>query len=137
MFKMSNRNHKKTHDLRIFIYEIEEIRVLLRMSPKFYFIFALIYNTQSCILNISILHWGIESMSDIYVNYNGKSGFSRAADKGALAGTAISYADFKGVSADIKSGSDVAYGITMSSGDVQDFIANYEVDSIFTDAEKG
>ena len=76
-------------------------------------------------------------MSDIYVNYNGKSGFSRAADKGALAGTAISYADFKGVSGDIKSGSDVAYGITMSSDDVQDFIANYEVDSIFTDAEKG
>ena len=76
-------------------------------------------------------------MSDIYVNYNGKSGFSRAADKGALAGTAISYADFKGVSGDIKSGSDVAYGITMSSGDVQDLIANYEVDSIFTDAEKG
>ena len=81
--------------------------------------------------------WGIESMSDIYINYNGKSGFSRATDKGALAGTAISYADFKGVSADIKSGSDVAYGITMSSDDVQDFIANYEVDSIFTDAEKG
>ena len=76
-------------------------------------------------------------MSDIYVNYNGKSGFSRAAAKSALAGTAISYADFKGVSGDIKPGSDVAYGITMSDGDVQDFIANYEVDSIFTDAERG
>lgn len=76
-------------------------------------------------------------MSDIYINYSGKSGFSRAADKGALSGTAVSYADFKGLSADIKPGSDVAYGITLGSGDVQDFIANYEVDTIFTDAEKG
>ena len=54
-------------------------------------------------------------MSDIYINYNGKSGFSRATDKGALAGTAISYADFKGVSGDIKSGSDVAYDILLRS----------------------
>lgn len=76
-------------------------------------------------------------MSDIYINYNGKSGFARAADKGALSGTAVSYADFKGLSHDIKPGDDVSYGITMSSGDVQDFIANYEIDTIFTDAEKG
>lgn len=75
-------------------------------------------------------------MSEIYINYNGKSGFSRSADKGGLAGKQVSYADFKGLSADITSGSDAAYGITMDSGDVQDFIANYEVDAVFTDAEK-
>jgi len=98
---------------------------------------TLIYSPQSCILNVSILYWGTVGMSDIYVNYNGKSGFSRASNKGALAGTPISYADFKGVSGDIQPGSDVAYGITMSDGDVQDFIANYEVESIFTDAERG
>ena len=97
----------------------------------------MIYSPQSYIIYIYISHWGKESMSDIFINYNGKSGFSRASDKGALTGTAISYADFKGVSGDIKPGSDVAYGITISDSDVQDFIANYEVDSIFTAAEKG
>ncbi|MBQ9630069.1 MAG: hypothetical protein IJR49_00575 [Treponema sp.] len=76
-------------------------------------------------------------MSDIYINYNGKSGFSRANDKASLVGKAVSYADFKNVSHDIETGSDVAYGITISSADVHDFIANYEVDSIFTAAEKG
>jgi hypothetical protein len=75
-------------------------------------------------------------MSEIYINYNGKLGFVRAADKNGLAGKAVSYDDFKGLSADIKSGSDAAFGITMDSADVQDFIANYEVDSIFTDSEK-
>ena len=75
-------------------------------------------------------------MSEIYINYNGKSGFSRSADKGALAGKAVTYTEFKGLSADIKPGTDVAFGITMDSSDVQDFIANYEVESIFTDAEK-
>ena len=75
-------------------------------------------------------------MSDIYINYNGKSGFSRANDKGSLKGKAVSYADFKGLSGDIEEGSNVEYGITMSSSDVHDFIANYEVDSFFTPEEK-
>jgi hypothetical protein len=75
-------------------------------------------------------------MSEIYINYNGKTGFSRGADKGSLAGTPVSYADFKNLSADIKTGSEESYGITMSSADVQDFIANYEAESVFTAAEK-
>ena len=44
-------------------------------------------------------------MSEIYINYNGKTGFSRGADKGSLAGSPVSYADFKSLSADIKTGS--------------------------------
>ncbi len=75
-------------------------------------------------------------MSAIFINYNGKTGFSRSADKGGLEGVQISYADFKNMSADIHAGSEEAYGITMDSADVQDFIANYEIDSVFTDAEK-
>lgn len=73
-------------------------------------------------------------MSEIYLNYNPKDSFSRAADKGALTGKVMSYADFKAVEVD--SDSSDAYGIILDSGDVQDFIANYEVDSVFTDAEK-
>lgn len=75
-------------------------------------------------------------MSEIYLNYSGTSGFSRANDKGSLGGTVLSYADFKGVSGDIKPGSADQYGIILDSGDVQDFIANYEEESVFTDAEK-
>ena len=75
-------------------------------------------------------------MNGIFINYNGKTGFSRSADKGGLAGIQISYADFKNLSADIKTGSEESYGITMDTADVQDFIANYEIDSVFTDAEK-
>jgi hypothetical protein len=75
-------------------------------------------------------------MSEIYINYTGKTGFTRSTDKGGLAGKSVSYADFKGLSADIMAGSEDSYGITMDSADVQDFIENYEVDSIFTGAEK-
>lgn len=75
-------------------------------------------------------------MSGIFINYNGKTGFCRSADKDGLAGVQISYADFKNLSADIHAGGEEVYGITMDSADVQDFIANYEIDSVFTDAEK-
>lgn len=75
-------------------------------------------------------------MSDIYINYNGKTGFTRAAGKDALAGKAISYEEFKKLSADIEPGADASYGITLDSGDVHDFIANYEAESLFSDAEK-
>ncbi len=75
-------------------------------------------------------------MSEIYINYNGKAGFTRSADKGGLTGAPVSYADFKGLSADIKTDGEESYGITMDSADVEDFIANYEADSVFTAAEK-
>jgi hypothetical protein len=75
-------------------------------------------------------------MSGIYINYNGKTGFSRCADVGWLVGVQISYADFKNLSADIKADGEESYGITMDAADVQDFIANYEIDSVFTDAER-
>lgn len=71
-------------------------------------------------------------MSEIYIKYAG--GFSRVADKGGLGGKVVSYADFKTLSADIKAGDE--YGIILNSSDVEDFIANYEDDSVFTDAEK-
>jgi hypothetical protein len=75
-------------------------------------------------------------MSEIYINYDGKAGFARSTEKSGLTGTQVSYADFKGLSADIKSGSEDSYGIILNPADVQDFIANYEVESVFTDAEK-
>lgn len=71
-------------------------------------------------------------MAEIYIKYAG--GFSRAADKGSLGGKVVSYAEFKTLSADIKGGEE--YGIILDSADVQDFIANYEDESVFTDAEK-
>ena len=74
-------------------------------------------------------------MSEIYLKY-ANSHFSRANDKGQLSGKVMSYADFKVASADIKPGSADEYGIIMDSADVQDFIANYEDESVFTDAEK-
>jgi hypothetical protein len=75
-------------------------------------------------------------MSEIYINYKGKTGFSRVADKGGLTGSRVSYADFKSLSGDIQTCSEETYGITMDSAEVQDFIANYEVDSVFTASEK-
>ncbi|MCQ2611669.1 MAG: hypothetical protein MJ169_07950 [Treponema sp.] len=75
-------------------------------------------------------------MSEIYINYSGATGFKREVDKGALTGKVMSYADFKTVSGDIKAGSADQYGIILDSADVQEFIANYEEESIFTDAEK-
>lgn len=75
-------------------------------------------------------------MSEIFISYSGAKGFSRANDKGSLSGKVVSYADFKSISADIKPGSADEYGIILDSGDVQEFIANYEEESIFTDAEK-
>ncbi|MBR0155686.1 MAG: hypothetical protein IJM22_06385 [Treponema sp.] len=75
-------------------------------------------------------------MSEIYISYSGASGFKRANDKGSLGGKVVSYADFKGLSGDIKPGSSDEYGIILDSKDVQEFIANYEEESIFTDAEK-
>lgn len=75
-------------------------------------------------------------MSEIYIKYSGASGFKRAGDKGELSGKVVSYADFKSISGDIKPGSADEYGIILDSGDVQEFIANYEEESIFTDAEK-
>lgn len=75
-------------------------------------------------------------MSDIYINYSGKTGFTRVADKGALTGKAITYEEFKKLSPDIEAGADAAYGITMGAGDVHDFIENYEDGSLFSDAEK-
>lgn len=71
-------------------------------------------------------------MSEIYIKYAG--GFSRVADKGSLGGKVVSYADFKTVSEDIKAGEE--YGIILDSADVQDFIANYEDDSLFQAGEK-
>lgn len=73
-------------------------------------------------------------MSEIFLNYSPKTGFTRAADKGGLTGKVMPYADFKTVEVDCESSD--AYGIILDSGDVQDFIANYEVDSVFTDGEK-
>lgn len=75
-------------------------------------------------------------MSEIYINYSGANGFKRANDKSALGGKIVNYADFKSLSGDIKPGSSDEYGIILDSSDVQEFIANYEDDSIFTDAEK-
>lgn len=75
-------------------------------------------------------------MSEIYLKYCGASGFSRANDKASLSGKVLSYADFKTVSGDIKPGSSDEYGIILDSADVQEFIANYEEESVFTDAEK-
>lgn len=74
-------------------------------------------------------------MAEIYIKYSSGSGFSRANDKGGLGGNVMSYADFKGVDPDtIKKGGE--YGIILDSGDVKDFIANYEEESVFSDAEK-
>jgi hypothetical protein len=75
-------------------------------------------------------------MSEIYLKYSGTAGFSRSNTKAELSGKVYSYADFKNVSGDIKPGSSDEYGVIIDTGDVQDFIANYEVDSVFTDAEK-
>ena len=75
-------------------------------------------------------------MSEIFISYSGAKGFSRANDKGSLFGKVVSYSDFKTISADIKPGSSDEYGIILDSADVQEFIANYEEESIFTDAEK-
>lgn len=75
-------------------------------------------------------------MSDIFISYSGAKGFKRESDKSALTGKVLSYADFKGISADIKPGSSDEYGIILDSADVQEFIANYEEESIFTDSEK-
>ncbi|MCK9171265.1 MAG: hypothetical protein M0P01_12700 [Treponema sp.] len=75
-------------------------------------------------------------MGKIYINYNGKTGFSRSTDKTGLAGALVSYVDFKRLSADIETNSKESYGITIDPADVQDFIANYEVDSFFTASEK-
>lgn len=75
-------------------------------------------------------------MAEIYIKYNAASGFARANDKGGLSGNVMNYADFKGIDhAEIAKGGD--YGIILDSGDVGDFIANYEDDSVFTAAEKG
>ncbi len=65
-------------------------------------------------------------MSEIYLKYNG--GFSRVADKGALSGSVMSYSDFKNISADIKDGQE--YGIILDTNDVEDFVANYEDESV-------
>lgn len=74
-------------------------------------------------------------MAEIYIKYSSGGGFSRANDKGGLSGNVMSYADFKGVDPDtIKNGGE--YGIILDSGDVKDFIANYEDESVFSDAEK-
>ncbi|MBQ9237718.1 MAG: hypothetical protein IJ191_00155 [Treponema sp.] len=75
-------------------------------------------------------------MAEIYIKYSGAGGFSRANDKGGLSGKVMSYADFKTASHDIDPKSSDEYGIILDSGDVQDFIANYEDESVFTDAEK-
>lgn len=73
-------------------------------------------------------------MAEIYIKYNAANGFSRVQDKSALSGNVVSYADFKNVDSDtVKKGD---YGIVLDSADVGDFIANYEEESIFTDAEK-
>lgn len=75
-------------------------------------------------------------MSEIYLKYSGSTGFTRINEKSGLSGKVLSYADFKAASGDIKPGSADEYGVILNNGDVQDFIANYEVDSVFTDAEK-
>jgi hypothetical protein len=74
-------------------------------------------------------------MSDIYLKYSGTSGFSRSNNKTGFSGKVLSYADFKVASGDIIPGSADQYGIIMDSADITDFIANYEIDSIFTEAE--
>ena len=74
-------------------------------------------------------------MGEIYLNYSSTSGFSRSNDKAGLTGKILSYADFKEISGDIKPGSPEQYGIIMIATDVQDFIANYEIESVFTEAE--
>lgn len=74
-------------------------------------------------------------MSEIYLKYSGASGFSRSNDKAGLSGKVLSYADFKVASGDINPGSSDQYGIIMDSADIKDFIANYEIDSVFTEAE--
>jgi hypothetical protein len=73
---------------------------------------------------------------EIYLKYSGASGFSRSADKSGLSGKVVSYADFKSLSGDIKPGSSDEYGIILTKDDVQDFIANYEVEDVFTASEK-
>lgn len=75
-------------------------------------------------------------MSEIFLNYSGTAGFSRSNTKAELSGKVFSYADFKIASGDIKPGSSDKYGVILDTSDIQDFIANYEVDSLFTDAEK-
>jgi len=75
-------------------------------------------------------------MSEIYLSYNGKSGFSRKNSKTDLTGKVFSYSDFKTASGDINPGSTDSYGIILQPSDVQDFIANYEAESVFTDDEK-
>jgi len=75
-------------------------------------------------------------MSEIYLSYNGQSGFYRMDNKADLTGKVFSYSDFKTASGDINPGSTDSYGIVLQASDIQDFIANYEVDSIFTDTEK-
>ena len=74
-------------------------------------------------------------MSEIYLKYSGNSGFSRSNDKAGLSGKILSYADFKATSGDITPNSTDQYGIIIDSSDIPDFIANYEVDSVFTEAE--
>lgn len=74
-------------------------------------------------------------MAEIYIKYSSGGGFARANDKGGLGGKVMSYADFKNVDHDeLKGGGE--YGIILDSGEVSDFIANYEEESIFTDSEK-
>ncbi len=75
-------------------------------------------------------------MSEIYIKYSSAAGFSRSADKAGLSGKVVSYNDFKGLSDSITPGSSDEYGIILDSADVQEFIANYEADTLFTDAEK-
>ncbi|NLC92267.1 MAG: hypothetical protein GX677_02175 [Treponema sp.] len=65
-------------------------------------------------------------MSEIYLKYNG--GFSRVSDKSALSGSILAYSDFKNVSADIKAGQE--YGIILDANDIDDFVANYEDESV-------
>ena len=75
-------------------------------------------------------------MSELYVSYSAAKGFARSADKASLSGKVLSYQDFKNICADIAPGSADEYGIILAQSDVQEFIANFECDSIFSDAEK-
>jgi hypothetical protein len=75
-------------------------------------------------------------MSEIYIEYSRKTGFRRIQDKTGLTGTVVGYAEFKNLSAGIASDSPDSYGIILKPEDIRDFIANYEADSLFTDAEK-
>lgn len=75
-------------------------------------------------------------MSEIYVKYIPATGFSRCNSKADLSGSVMSFTDFKEKCADIKPGSSDVYGIVMENTDVPEFIADFEDESIFTDAEK-